>query len=70
MPRIIRNFETRYGFRLTDAAADALLDVKPGYLETMFTAIEAQCGSLDAYLEAEGVDAVVRGRLGEQLLEG
>jgi protein-tyrosine phosphatase len=70
MPRIIKNFETRYGFRLTDAAADALLDVKPGYIETMFTAIEAQCGSLDAYLEAEGVDAVVRGRLGERLLEG
>ena len=70
MPRIIKTFETRYGFQLTDAAADALLDVRAWYIETLFSAVEARCGSIEAYLDEEGVNGEVCARLKAELLEG
>jgi protein tyrosine/serine phosphatase len=67
-PRIIGRFEQRFGLALSDEAADALLDVKPAYIETAFTAIEARYGSLDAYLDASGADQAVRASLRERLV--
>jgi protein tyrosine/serine phosphatase len=65
---IMAQYEERHGVGMPQTSADALLGVKPGYIETAFSAIETRSGSIDAYLEASGVDAQVRARLGEQLL--
>ena len=46
------------------------MEVKAEYLETAFAAIEAQHGSLDAYLaEVLGADAAARETLREPLVE-
>jgi protein tyrosine/serine phosphatase len=65
---IIGRFEARYGLTLSDAAADALLDVKAEYIEAAFAEIEARCGSVEAYLDRSGVDRSVREQLRERLV--
>ena len=48
---------------------EKLLEVEEVYLQTAFDAIEAKCGSLDAYLDEAGLDAAARERLRERLVE-
>jgi protein-tyrosine phosphatase len=54
---------------LTEAAALWLVDVRPHYLEGALAEIRKRCGSLEAYLAAEGVDETVIQRLRNRLLE-
>ena len=41
-----------WGEALPDAAVEVIMGVEPAYLEAAFTAVEAEYGSLDAYLAA------------------
>lgn len=67
-PRIIARFEERYDLKISEPAADALLDVKADYIQTAFASIVSKCGSVEAYLAAEGVDEAVVQGMRERLL--
>lgn len=47
-----------------------LLDVKPSYLDAFLTEIESRMGSIDAYLDANGLDANAREVLAGRMLVG
>ena len=47
-----------------------LLDVKPSYLDAFLTEITDRMGSVDAYLDANGLDAAAREALAERMLAG
>lgn len=67
-PQVARQLTEMTGRSASHGAVVAFLGVEPGYLETAFAAIEAEHGSLDAYLErALGVDAALRDRIQERL---
>jgi protein-tyrosine phosphatase len=68
-PNIIARTKQRYGHDLSEEAVDMLLDVRPSYLESAFAAVERDCGSVEQYLNGAGVDAEVRAKLRERLLE-
>ncbi len=51
------------GIELNDVIMDAILGVKPDYLEAAFAEIDGRCGSLDSYLDVIGVDAAARAAL-------
>jgi protein-tyrosine phosphatase len=68
-PNIIARTKRRYGHELSEEAVDMLLDVQPAYLESAFAAMERDCGSVEQYLNGAGVDAEVRAKLRERLLE-
>lgn len=56
------------GIAPDDQIMDAVLGVKPDYLRASFAAIDAQHGSLTAYLDAIGIDAAVRAALVDLLV--
>jgi len=59
-----------YGQDVSDAVVTALMGVDESYIEAAFLAIETKSGSLDHYLsEVLGVDAAMRERLVEHLIE-
>ena len=58
-PVMARRALRLYGVNLDGDALDALLDVKPVYLEATFTEIKRRSGSVEAYLEEEGVNGAV-----------
>lgn len=56
--------------QIDDASLRVLMGVEAEYLETAFAAMEAEYGSLDAYLErALGADAAMRDKLRATLVE-
>ncbi len=58
-----------WGHALPDAAVEVIMSVEPDYLHTAFKAIEAEHGSVDAYLEARlGLTAERRAALEARLL--
>jgi protein tyrosine/serine phosphatase len=60
--------EREYGRRPLREAVQAFLQVHPAWLESALSAIEANTGGLDAYVEeALGVDATLRRRIHENL---
>lgn len=68
LPRIREKMEERLGRSLSDAALKPMLGVEADYLRTAFAVIEAENGSIDAYLtDVLGVDAPARRRLREKL---
>lgn len=68
-PAIIEHSLRTYGHRVSAAAVDALIGVKPDYLDIAFTAIEQEAGSTTAYLMASGIDGATLERLRASLLE-
>lgn len=52
----------------TEAQMDALIGVKPAYIEAVFAAVENRCDSTRAYFTQAGVDAATLDRLRETLL--
>ncbi|MGE4322721.1 MAG: tyrosine-protein phosphatase [Sphingobium sp.] len=56
-PVMARRYKRRYDVDLDERAIDALLDVKPGYLQSTFDEIERRSGSVEAYLAESGVGA-------------
>ncbi len=68
-PRIIERVKLQHGFELREDVVDAWLDARRHYIETAFEAIEAESGSIEAYLAESGVDEAVGERLRERLLE-
>jgi protein-tyrosine phosphatase len=58
-----------YSYDIPADALEALWDVQPGYLDAMFCALEARCGSVQAYLAEGGLELGVIARLREALLE-
>ena len=67
---IADDIATRHGRRPPEPVVEKLLEVEELYLDTTFRAIEAECGSLDAYLDRAGLDAKRREVLRGRLLEG
>lgn len=68
LPRIQSRMEERLGRKLDAAALRPMLGVDPDYLRGALDAIEARCGSVDAYLEQTlGLDASARSKLKERL---
>jgi protein-tyrosine phosphatase len=59
----------QHGHEISEPAVDALLDVRPCYLEAAFARIEDECGSVANYLAASGVAPQTTERLRECLLE-
>jgi hypothetical protein len=56
---------------LSPDAFAPLLAADPLYLETLFDAVEARCGSVERYLEAElDLDETQRGQIMTNLLDG
>lgn len=66
-PAIARQLEAMTGRPAAHDAVVAFLGVEPVYLETALAEIVVRHGSADAYLEALGVDARRRDRIGERL---
>lgn len=67
-PDIARQLHALTGRTASHAAVVAFMGVAPDFLDVAFRAVEAEHGSLDAYLErALGVDAALRDRIGERL---
>ena len=63
-PSMAKSLEKSTGRAVSEDAVVAFLGVRPEFLEAAFDAIEAQHGSLDAYLDqALGVDAELRDRI-------
>ena len=58
----------QYGYAVPPALLQKLMRVEEDYLHAAFRAIEAQSGSMDAYLDEMGVDAAMRARLQDRLL--
>ena len=50
-------------------ALDVINSVAAEYLDALFGVIETEYGSMDAYLDAAGIDAALRDTLRERLLE-
>jgi protein tyrosine/serine phosphatase len=65
---IMAEVESRLGYRLDEAAARKMMGVEPHYLESAFSAIRVQCGSVEGYFEQAGFAAAHRALLLEQLL--
>lgn len=60
----VPGIEERLGRKLDEDAIRALLEVHPDYLETWWSEIDSEYGSLDTFLEsALGVDEAMRERL-------
>jgi protein tyrosine/serine phosphatase len=59
-PQIAAEVEVTHGRRPPLGAVQKLLEVEPEYLAAAFGAIEAQCGSVDVYLDEMGVTEPVR----------
>jgi protein tyrosine/serine phosphatase len=69
-PMVAEMIAKETGRTPTDAAIRAAIGVEAEYLAEAFRAIEAERGSIDAYLEAVlGVDADLRAALEARLLE-
>ena len=69
-PMVAQMIAAETGRTPTDAAVRAAIGVEAEYLAEAFRAIEAEHGSVDAYLEAVlGVDAALREALEARLLE-
>ena len=56
--------------KLSDALITAVLGVAPAYLDAAFETIRTRCGSVEAYLDAIGVDDGVRAQLRRTLIDG
>ncbi|WP_157219343.1 tyrosine-protein phosphatase [Flavisphingomonas formosensis] len=68
-PALVETVRTHHGWALPLPLAEHLLDVRPSYLTAFLDEIEDRAGSLDAYLDATGLDAAGRERLRDRLLE-
>lgn len=68
-PTIADEIERKHGRRPPLSVVEKLLEVEEVYLQTAFDAIEAKCGTLDAYLDQAGLDAAGRERLRARLVE-
>lgn len=68
-PILAERIRAHSGRVLTQEAALLLVDVRPHYLEAALAEIRKRCGSLEAYLAAEGVDDAVVQQLRDRLLE-
>jgi protein-tyrosine phosphatase len=67
-PDIARQLHAMTGRKASHGAVVAFLGVEADFLDVAFRTIEAEHGSLDAYLErALGVHAALRDRIGERL---
>jgi len=67
-PDIARQLHAMTGRTASHGAVVAFLGVEPDFLDVAFRTIEAEHGTLDAYLErALGVDAALRDRITERL---
>lgn len=51
-------------------ALDVVNSVDADYLDALFAAIEAEYGAMESYFDAIGVDAALRARLQDELLDG
>ena len=68
--RTARIMQLLLGRALDDATVAVLSTVEPGFLETSFTVVEREYGSMDQYLvHAAGINVAVRDRLQRVLLE-
>lgn len=68
-PEIARTIETNFGRKASPEAVVAFLGVRPEFLAESFKVIDAQYGSLDAYLEqACGLGPAKRERIAARLL--
>lgn len=56
--------------KLSDALITAVLGVAPAYLDAAFETIRTRCGSVQAYLDAIGVDNGVRAQLRRSFVDG
>jgi len=68
-PGLVETVRAHHGWELPLPLAEHLLDVRPSYLAAFLDEIVARAGSLDAYLDAVGLDAAARERLRDRLLE-
>lgn len=68
-PPLVVGLRERNGSVITLELAERLLDVQPTYLDAFFDEIAQRSGSPDQYLDAIGIDDVVRKRLRAHLLE-
>ena len=63
----VPGIEQRLGRKLDEGAIKALLEVREDYLETFWSEVEKDHGSLDAYIESIlGVDHLLKERLRER----
>jgi protein-tyrosine phosphatase len=60
--------EQHMGMRVSRPMLDVINSVAPEYLDAAFTAVAAEYGSMDAYLEHCGVGSEVISKLRERLL--
>lgn len=58
--RLVERAAEEGGIAPTDDIMDAVLGVKADYLAAAFAEIDGRCGSIDAYLDAIGVNAKAR----------
>lgn len=68
-PRIADTVRAESGHRPDDALVAKLLGVEADYLAATFTAIQDEGGSIEAYLDAGGVNADVRKRLRKRFID-
>lgn len=69
-PAILADFRRDYGYDADMDVLVRLMCIQPSYLDASYAAIEARCGTVDAYLDEVGVDAALRERLRGALLTG
>ena len=65
-----RRMEQRFGRPARIELMKKLLDVEEDYLASLMVEIENRCGSVDAYLDAAGLNAARRERLRARFLTG
>ena len=70
LAEMAEQFEANYGRKVSEDFLRYIMAVEPAYLDAAFTAIAAEFGDADAYLEdALGVDAAVKAAIRGRLLD-
>lgn len=65
---IPEQFEQTFGFRPSEALIDAMIGVDEDFLRAALDTVEQQCGSVEGFFAAAGVDAALLGRFRDTLV--